>query len=243
MPVKVVILWAGQGRRIQKEYGGLHKAMIPLNGEPLMLHLLRNVKAAGADELVPVLGYRGDELLNTIHNFGEFSSIIPVWNPDYEKTNNLASLMCAEQILTGDEFVVVNGDMVFDYRILQKMISIGGNAIATDANDYGYQLDSPRELIKDGRILDIGRHRTIEESQGYAAGMYRFSASFSQEYFSLGKKLTLINPNAGYHEPLIGILDRVNFVPCYTENYRWMDVDEKEDVVKAETMLNALRSC
>lgn len=241
MPVRVVVLWAGQGRRIQKEYDGLHKALIPLNGEPLLVHLLRCVRAAGADELVPVLGYRGNDLLTEINRFGGFSSVIPVWNPDYDKTNNLASLMCAERILSGEDFVVVNGDMVFDYRILRKMMFMSGNAIATDANDYGFQLDSPRELIKDNRILDIGRHRTINESQGYAVGIYRFSSSFSQEYFSLGKKLVQEKPGAGYHEPLIGILDRVKFFPCYTENFLWMDVDEKEDVEKAENMLVDLK--
>lgn len=234
---KVVILWAGKGRRIQSEYNGMHKSLIPLNGEKLILRLLKNVLNAGCKDIIPILGYQSDILLDEINGMGGFSSITPVINPDYEKTNNLYSLMQAESILSGEEFVVVNGDMVFDYRILKKMLEFEGNAVGTDNYDYGYQLDSPRLLIKNDRIYDLGRHRTIEESQGYAIGMYKFSSDFSKDYFELGKKMVKENPNAGYHDPLLKAFDSVVVRPCYTEKYLWMDIDEKADVAKAEKMI------
>lgn len=234
---KVVILWAGKGRRIQGEYNGMHKSLISLNGEKLITRLLRNILNAGCKDIVPILGYQSDILLNEINGMNGFSTIIPVINPEYDKTNNLYSLMQAESVLSGEEFVVVNGDMVFDYRILNKMLEFEGNAVGTDNNDYGYQIDSPRLLIRDDRIYDLGRHRTIEESQGYAIGMYKFSSDFSEEYFKLGREMIKENPNAGYHDPLLRAFDRVVVRPCYTEKYLWMDIDEKGDVARAEKML------
>lgn len=238
--IKVVILWAGMGRRIQAEYGGMHKAFIELNGEKLLLRLLKNVQKAGGKDIVPVLGYQAKELLAEINNVGGFSSITSVLNPKYESTNNLYSLMQARDILCGDDFVVINGDMVFDYRILKKMLEFSGSAVGTDGNDYGYQLDSPRLLIKDDRIYDLGRHRTIGESQGYAIGMYKFSAEITEEFFDEGEKLVKENPNAGYHDPLLKMFERVIIKPCYTDDYLWMDIDEKADVPKAEKMLNQI---
>ncbi len=242
MPVKIVILWAGKGRRIQREYNGLHKALISLRGEKIINRILNNIKLAGGTEIVPILGYKSEELMKEIKSFGYFNSVEPVINHKFENTNNLYSLIQSKDILSGHDFVVINGDMVFDYRILQKIINLSGNAIAVDANDHGFQLDSPRILIKEGRVLDIGRHRTIEESQGYAVGIYRFCKEFSKEYFCLGIRLAGKKPNAGYHEPLEEVFDRVYFQPCYTENYLWMDVDEKDDVSKAEQMLTDIES-
>ena len=241
MSVKVAVLWAGQGRRIQRDYGMLHKARIPLCGEPLMAHLLRNLQRCGVEELVPVLGYQQEEMLREIEAFGGFRSIRPAVNPFYDRTNNLASLMCAEEQLCGEDFAVVNGDMVFDAGILQTLLEHPGNAIACDGKNYGYELDSPRMHIQNGQILDIGRHIPWQESQGYAVGMYRFSGEFSEEYFRLGKALAAEKPNAGYHEPLIPVLSRVRFEPAYTEGRLWMDVDEKADVPRAERMLLSLR--
>ena len=238
---KAVILWAGCGRRISSAYGGIHKAMIPLNGEPLLAHLLRTLYYAGLKEIVPVLGYRGEVMLPAIESYGGmFDAIYPVINDDFDKTNNLASLLCAEPIVHSEDFIIINGDMVFDAGILKDMVKTGGNLIASDLGSYPCQLDSPRLLIENGRILDIGRHRTIDESQGYAVGIYRFSAEFSDECFSLGKKLLLSDPQAGYHDILLSCLDRVEFRACPVCGREWMDVDEPADVPKAEAMLRRL---
>ena len=239
----VVILWAGCGRRISSAYGGMHKALIHLNGEALLDHLLRNVASSGCRELVPIVGYQGDTILSAVMSSGSiFDSVIPVDNPDYERTNNLGSLLRAREVLEGRDFTVVNGDMVFDPGILAKILSLpaGTNAVAADLKDYGYQLDSPRVLVENGRITDIGRHRTIEEADGYAVGIYRFGAEFSKAYFDLGDELLKENPNAGYHDVLPLCLDRFTFIPCSTDGMEWMDVDEPADVTKAEAMLRRI---
>ncbi len=238
--IKVVILLAGKGRRIQSDYGGMHKALITLNGEKLIVRLLKCILSAGGTSIVPILGYSADLLLKEINKVDGFSSVDPVFNYLYETTNNLYSLLQAEQLLAGDDFIVINGDMVFDYRILQHIIEFPGSAIGTDGNKYDHQLDSPRLLINDNRIYDLGRHRTIEESQGYAIGIYRFSKTISEEFFSLGKEMVKVNPNAGYHDPLVKLFHKHIVRPCYTENYLWMDVDEKADVPKAEKMIIAI---
>lgn len=238
--MRVVILWAGKGRRIQSEYGGIHKAMIPLKGKMLLERILDNIWMAGGDEIVPILGYMANEMEGEIRKVSRIQSIIPVINERYEETNNLYSLMQARNVLENRDFVVVNGDMVFDYRILKKIFCAVGNAVGTDSNDYGFQLDSPRLLIKNNRILDLGRHRTIGDSQGYAIGIYKFSAQFSREYFDLGETMASENPNAGYHDPLVKAFERVMVEPCYTGRYLWMDVDEKSDVSKAEKMIEEI---
>ena len=239
---KVVILWAGCGRRISSEYDGIHKAMIPLNGKPLMEYLLANIRKAGAKEIVPILGYKAEEMKEKITAIsgGWFDKIDFVISEKYAETNNLYSLVQASDILSGKDFVVVNGDMVFDYRILSDIMKCEGNAIATDGNDYGYQLDSPRILIKNDRIYDIGRHMTIEQAQGYAVGIYKFGAEFSPIYFEKGRELSTKKPSAGYHEPMEPMFDEIIVKPSYTKGYLWMDVDEKADVARAEEMLRKL---
>ena len=235
--MKIVILWAGKGRRISKEYGGIHKALIPLNGIKLMEYLLHNIRMAGGQDLVPILGYQADVLIKEINKFGFFRSVEPVYNKEFDRTNNLYSLLQAREKLENETFIVVNGDMVFDFHILEKMIRTPGNAIAVDTFDYGYQLDSPRILIEDNMVKDIGRHRTIEESQGYAIGIYKFSKEFSVDYFREGEKIAKEHLDAGYHVPLEGMLDHVKVVPCDTERYLWMDIDERQDVPKGEQMI------
>lgn len=239
--MKVVILLAGKGRRIQAECAGVHKALLPLNQKPLLYYLLKNIKKAGIDEIVPVLGYKGNEVLAFIeqNNFG--MAVYPVWNEAYEETNNLVSLVRAKSVVDGQEFIQINGDMIFDYRILYDIVSVKGSAIAVDEKDYATQLDSPRVLIKNGRIMDLGRHMKIEDANGYAVGIYRFSADLARTFFETSEELIKSHPQLGFHEPLRSLFQQYTILPICIGDYLWMDVDEKEDIIKAETYLNMLR--
>ena len=242
--MKAVILLAGQGRRIQKEYAGLHKAMIPLHGSPLLYYLIGNLIKAGIEEIIPVVGYRGEELLELIHKTvqGEKREITvtPAWNHEYDTTNNLYSLVQAAPLLEQEEFILLNGDMVFDYRLILNLFEVHDAAIAVDNGSYEEQLDSPRVLIRDGRILDLGRHMRIEEANGYAAGIYRFSKELSKSFFPLSRRLLQENVNLGFHDPLCSLFDKIKIIPSYTQSNLWMDVDEKADVEKAEGYLKLM---
>ena len=235
--MKTVILLAGKGRRMQADYEGVHKALLPLNGKPLLFYLINNIRKAGIEEIVPVLGYQGEEVLAHINQYAEDLKVYPVWNQHYSETNNLVSLLKAEKAVTGEDFIQVNGDMVFDYRIITKLLNTDSAAIAVDLADYAIQLDSPRVLIQDNAIRDLGRHMRIEEANGYAVGLYRFSSALASDFFIKSKELIKKNPQMGFHEPLRFLFNRYRIVPVLTEDMLWMDVDEKADISRAEEYL------
>lgn len=222
---------------MQAENRGIHKALLPLNGKPLLFYLIDNIKKAGIKEIVPVLGYQGEELLAYIKGQASEMSVYPVWNDQYENTNNLVSLLQAETVVADEEFIQLNGDMVFDYRIVTKIAGVPGAAIAVDTNEYSFQLDSPRVLIKDGMILDLGRHLRIEETNGYAVGIYRFSKVLAKHFFEDSKELVKKNSQLGFHEPLRQLFHQYVIAPVSTGTMLWMDVDEKADIEKAERYL------
>lgn len=238
--MKTVILLAGKGRRMQVEYEGIHKALLPLNGKPLLFYLINNVKKAGIKEIVPVLGYKGEEVLSHIHRYAEGLKVYPVWNHTYYETNNLVSLLQAEKMVLGEDFIQINGDMVFDYRIITKLANVDSAAIAVDITGHAEQLDSPRVLIQNKVIRDLGRHMTIEEASGYAVGLYRFSSTLAGDFFTMSKELVKENPQLGFHEPLRTFFNQYSIFPVLTENMLWMDVDEKADISRAENFLRRM---
>ena len=59
MPLSVVILAAGQGKRMKSD---LPKVLQPLAGQPLLSHVLDTAKALGADSIHVVYGHGGDQV-------------------------------------------------------------------------------------------------------------------------------------------------------------------------------------
>ena len=236
-----VILLAGMGKRISASYHGMHKALIPLNGKPLLSYILNNIRRSGITKVAAVLGYRASEVEEILYHYGDEIDIQTCVNEQYEFTNNLASLMQAEQLLQDENFIVINGDMVFDYHILQNLLESDQMQVAVDTHDYGYQLDSPRVMIQDNRVIDLGRHMNIEDADGYAVGIYQFCKEHNKEFFRLGREVLLRNPQAGFHDPLREMFHHTDIRPCDTKGCLWMDVDEPADVARAEQMLDQLK--
>lgn len=235
--MKAVILLAGKGRRIQKTFGPIHKSLILLNGNTLLSYVISNVQKAGITSVVPVLGYQKNTVLAEIERCKGNMEIIPAENEEYENTNNLVSLLKAEESLDGEDFLLINGDMVFDYRILLQMQGYKNGAIAVDVKDYPVQIDSPRVQIQNDRITDLGRHMSRVDAQGYAVGIYYFSRELSRSFFEYTRSIIKDNLQMGFHDPLRQLFGTHLIQPVSVGDYCWMDVDEKSDIVRAEQML------
>ncbi|HEY6641468.1 bifunctional UDP-N-acetylglucosamine diphosphorylase/glucosamine-1-phosphate N-acetyltransferase GlmU [Povalibacter sp.] len=59
MPLSIVILAAGQGKRMKSD---LPKVLQPLAGQPLLSHVLATAKSLGADSIHVVYGHGGDQV-------------------------------------------------------------------------------------------------------------------------------------------------------------------------------------
>src|ERR1044071_3517735 len=89
----IVILAAGEGTRLRPHTLDRPKCLVPLAGRPLLAWQTDALRAAGVDDIVVVTGYRADQIRALGYR--------TVFNPRYEKTNMVASLMCARDTLDG----------------------------------------------------------------------------------------------------------------------------------------------
>ncbi len=239
--MKAVILLAGKGRRLQKEINIIHKSLTLLDNNTLIYNLIGNVKKAGIEEVIPLVGYNGDNVLEEIYKFKDELTINPIWNKNYENTNNLYTLWKAKEELKGQEFILINGDLVFDYRILVEILKSNKAQIAIDDKEYSKPIDSPGVIIKGGVIKSLGRHILFENTDGYAIGIYKFTAELSEIFFDVAEEMLSENLNFGFHDPLEKIFDVYNIYSCSTRQYLWTDIDEKCDIPKARKYLSNIK--
>lgn len=233
--MKAVVLLAGKGRRLEGHCNVAHKSLILINQKPSLFYLLNNIKKAGIDEIITVVGHNGNELLEEIQNFN--FSVNAVWNPKYEITNNLYSLYSAREHLINEDFVIINGDLIFDHRILVDILKSDESQIAIDDTDYDKPIDSPGIILKDNVIADLGRHIPFEDNKGYAIGIYKISKELSADFFEIAEELLNEDLNHGFHDPLRKLFASHNIYPCSTSGNIWTDIDVKEDIEKAERYL------
>lgn len=101
--VKGLVLAAGKGVRMKSD---LPKVLHPLAGKPLVIHVIENLKKSGIDDIIVVVGYRGELVEEALG-----SQVKVVWQREQLGTGH--AVMQAESSLKGFEggVVIACGDV------------------------------------------------------------------------------------------------------------------------------------
>ena len=237
--MKAIILAAGLGSRLRPITDAVPKCMVPVNGCPIIDKQISNLLENDviASDIYVVTGYKNDVLENHLRLTQPNVNIIT--NHRYEETNNMYSLYMAAEILRGQEFLLMNGDVFFDASIIKGMLAGNGTSkIACDIR--GYIAESMKITINDGYINHISK--TIPEQEYYAVSIdvYRFSAHDSEILFKeIDDTILTRKDEKSWTEVAIDkIFACTKFIP-YVITGRWVEIDNHEDLVNAESLFSS----
>jgi choline kinase len=182
--VKVIILGAGQGKRLLPLTTEVPKALLDIGGKPLIERQIAAFAEAGAREFVVVTGYAASRMEETLGNMAERLGVAvrTVFNPFYSVADNLASCWMARHEMTGP-FVQVNGDNVFRADLAKLLVSAPPAAIAVAINRKSvYDADDMKAMLDGGRLTEIGKGLPLEAVDAEAIGFYVFGAEGAAAY-------------------------------------------------------------
>ena len=174
---KVILLVAGEGKRLRPYTLDRPKCMVEIDGISLIDRQLSVLKAEGLDNIVMVGGYKSEMLKR--------EGVKLKLNPRYYETNMVWTMFCAEEELEGG-VIVSYGDIVYSREILQALLeSTADIAVIIDKEWEGYwrarnedPLDDAEtlKLRADGTISEIGQKpKSLSEIEGQYMGLMKFS--------------------------------------------------------------------
>ncbi|UCG37752.1 MAG: NTP transferase domain-containing protein, partial [bacterium] len=108
--LKALILAGGRGKRISERSSDLNKCMLPMNGRPLISYSIENAVSAGVVEIVIVVGYRAEDIINEYGNvYGE----TPVrYAIQREQKGLVHAIETARAAVDGHDFMTFLGDEI-----------------------------------------------------------------------------------------------------------------------------------
>lgn len=173
-----VILAAGKGRRLESVLPGKPKCLLSFGDKSLIQHQIAALAGAGVREYVIVVGYEQQQIRD--HLSGIEGDIQYVENPLYDRTNTLYSLWLTRNSLDQD-FVYFNADVLFDYRILSRLIASGPTSnLACVKGACGDE--EVKVVVKGDRIVEIGKHIAPAITYGEFIGIGLFRAVDNQAF-------------------------------------------------------------
>jgi L-glutamine-phosphate cytidylyltransferase len=226
----LIILAAGMGTRLHPLTKDIPKGMVPLHGKPLLSWQIENARSVGIKKIVIVRGYQAEKI--------QFPKVNYVLNPDFNSTNMVASLRCAQDWFD-EGFILAYGDILYNVEVLEKVMKFQGIiGVTVDMGWRNYWERRWEDPLEDAETLKFDSQGYLQEigqkPRGYGdiEGQYIGLVAFSQQgVFQIRRwyENRYQDPNTYVTDMLQDMITQgVRIDPIKIER-GWLEIDDLED--------------
>jgi len=239
--VRIVILAAGQGKRLLPLTTEVPKALLDIGGKTLIERQIEAFAARGIKDFTVVTGYGAQRMEEALAKIGQGLgvAITTVFNPFYAVADNLASCWMARAAMTGD-FIQVNGDNVFRSDLVEKLLAAPVVPVGVATNlKQAYDSDDMKVILDRGRLTEIGKTLPVDTVDAEAIGFYVFRGAGSQAYVETLER-AMRDPQAlkQWFPSAIGSLaKRIEIRTIPINGLQWCEVDFPIDLQQARQLV------
>ena len=242
--MQAIILAAGMGRRLGELTNDNTKCMLQVNGVRLIDRILDSIYETGIRRVVLVVGYKAENVKELIGNEYRGMEIIYVENSVYDKTNNIYSLFLAREYLTADDTILLESDLIFESRILTKIINDPYPTLAL-VDKYESWMDGTVVTLDDQsnivEFLSKDKFKYSDIERYYkTVNIYKFSKDFSETHYVpfLEAYCHALGNNEYYEQVLkvITLLDESPLKALPLSGEKWYEIDDIQDLDIASSM-------
>lgn len=233
--MKVIILSAGQGRRLLPLTESTPKCALDVAGKSALEWQLEQISQCAVDEVVVMTGFQAPKVEQIAAGF-QGVPVRTTHNPFYAACDNLGTCWLARPEMTED-FVIINGDTLFEAGILQALLASPAEravTLVTDRKD-DYDDDDMKVVEDDGRLLRVGKQLDRAVVNAESIGMMAFRGAgpglMSQQLDAM------MRDESGLKRWYLSAVDELaqsNQVgTCCIEGLSWCEIDDAADLANA----------
>lgn len=192
-------------------------ALLEIEGTTVIERQIKKLRDVGIERIAVVAGYRPD-LFQRL----ESGTVSIVYSQRYKWTGTMYSLSLARSLVDGD-FLLLEGDLVFEERALQYLLAHPESICLLLANESGSGDEALVEL-RDDAVFKISKDiHQLRRIDGEFIGMSKLSlAAFDDmlAYFSDSD-----NPYLNYEYALLSVGDRHHLAFTKVDDMVWAELD------------------
>lgn len=225
----IIILAAGIGSRLGNPFP---KPLTVLKtGKSIMLSQIDSLTSAFPyDHITAVVGFKKDMIMEM------FPDLIFIYNNEFDTTNTSMSLLRALRKVRNSGALWLNGDVVFDKGVLDKikpLIKSETSFVCVNKSRVGEE-EVKYTIDKKGFIKELSKK--AKKALGEAVGINYISR---KDLKTLVKRLAECDPK-DYFERGIELAiekDGLKIIPADISEFNCIEVDFKQDLEKANELL------
>ncbi|MCS6965289.1 MAG: sugar phosphate nucleotidyltransferase [Candidatus Kapabacteria bacterium] len=167
MSLRALIPVAGAGTRLRPLTYAVPKSLLTVADKPIVGHILDGLQSAGIEEVVLIVGYKGDQLVEYVRN--AYPTLKLHWVVQTEAQGLGHAVWCARDYLDGRPAVIVLGDTLVELE-WERFLGLPQNAVGVK------QVEDPRRFgvitLQDGVVTGFVEKPENPPSDLALVGLY-----------------------------------------------------------------------
>ncbi len=234
--MKAIILAAGEGLRCRPLTLTRSKAMLPVANKPLLEHIITAVAENDIKEIILVVGYQKERIMDYFRDGLEFGVKI-----DYvfqgAQLGTAHAVKQAREYVDSD-FLVINGDNLVDRSTIADLLSGKKGSVTLLAVKREQTTGYGVVISEAGRVTKLLEKPKEMVSHFVNAGIYIFTMEIFDE---IDRTPLSIGGEYAITDTIQQLIMKGNYVSVVESKSLWMDAVHSWDFLKANAVL--LESC
>ena len=237
--MKALILNSGLGSRMGALTAEQPKCMTEISShETILSRQLHMLMDAGIHEVIITTGAFADVLVHYAQGLDLPLDISFVYNDRFKETNYIYSMYQAREKLQNTDLILMHGDLVFENRVFDQLISTEGSVMAVSSTTALPQKDF-KAVIDGGKIKKVG----IEffDHAMTAQPLYKLTKEDWTCWLNQIEKFIKLGMIDCYAENAMNkVTDEMLLNPMDVKNMLCNEIDNPEDLAVVATRLHEI---
>lgn len=232
--MKAIIPVAGAGTKLRPHSYTQPKALIPLAGKTVLSIIIDQLREAGINEFIFIVGYLGDKIQDYVKS--KYPELTTHYVQQMDRQGVGHAIKLTRNIVNEDEVFVVLGDTICEYdvhQVVSSPFSMIGVRKVDDPRDFGVA-----EIEDDGFIAHVVEKPQIPKSNMALVGVYKIKES-EQMFQCLENNIRQGLRSHGEYS-LTDALDCMIQAGARFQSFKvenWFDCGRKETILESNALL------
>jgi choline kinase len=240
--MKVIILAAGEAKRLRPLTQETPKCLLLVGGKPIIDYQIDNLRLFGLKDIIVVTGFMAQKLESHLTTTFTDVNWTFIRNENYQTTYPAYGLWMAKEHLN-QTIIYLNGDVICHPEIIGTILSSGHESV-TAIQQTGWDEEEVNVTIhKDStEILDISKHISKEMSDGEFIGVTKIGKTFAIE---LEKTLGEFVANGEFQKFAADSINKTiqkgfQMFVCDVTHLPAIEIDTPEDLERAREKISSI---
>jgi choline kinase len=194
---------------------------------------LQALRGAGIDDIVVVVGFESEQVRQHCG-----THVTYVVNQEWETTNSIFSLYQAADWIRGQRTLLFNCDILFDGRLLSRLVEAETSVIAVDSQ--AERLAGEMNVITDDRniVQAIGKHLEPDRTDAVSVQLAAFDAEGADLVRTELQRLVHQQVKDAFPTSAYGpLVEQEGLLAIEAGDLPWAEIDSVEDFQRAEKVV------